>query len=103
MVCKDESGYNLARVITGSQTCLDCLLLCPGLPDVDVAIEILELNFLAAAVDGAAHIFVDLYPVLPAFSAIVFHGLLRSGGLHLDFEIAIDIAIVGAQADIGLQ
>src|SRR5437763_13945150 len=102
MVCKDESGYNSARVITGSQTCSDCLLLCPGLPDVNISIEILKLDFLAAAVDGPAHVLVDLDPILAAFSAIIFHGLLRSGGLHLDFEIAIDIAIIGAQADVGL-
>src|SRR4029077_968600 len=79
------------------------LLLYPRLPYIDISVEILELNFLAPAVDGAAHIFVDLYPIFAAPAAIVFHGLLRRIGLHLNIEVPVDLAIISTQPPVGFQ
>src|SRR5690349_4008678 len=90
------------RILDWSKLSL-ALLFCPGLSDVNIPIEILELNFLAAAVDRATHILVDLDPILATLSAIVFHGLLRSGGLHLNVKVTVNIAIVSAKAHVGLK
>ena len=79
------------------------LLLCPGLSDVDIPIEILELDFLAASVDCPANIFIDLHTILAAFATIIFHGLLWSSRLHFHIKVTVNLAIISAQAHIGFQ
>src|SRR5207248_4244173 len=46
------------------------------LADVDVAVEIPELDLLAAAVDGSTHAFIYFYFVAASLGAAVFRGLL---------------------------
>jgi len=52
-------------------------LFCAGFTDVDAAVEVGELHFRAATVDGATHGFVDLHFVLAAVTAAVFDDGLR--------------------------
>jgi len=74
-----------------------------GFADVDLALEVGELDFGAAAVDGAVDGFVDLDAVLAAFAAAIFDGGLIGSSAELHVEIAEDIAAVGADADIGFE
>src|ERR1700688_1528330 len=74
-----------------------------GLADVDLALEVGELDFWAAAVNGAVDGFVDLDAVLAAFAAAVFDDGGRGGGAELDLEIAEDVAAVGTNADVGFE
>src|SRR5262245_11776714 len=43
------------------------------LPDIDIAVEILELDFLATAIDCAANSLIDLHHVFSSLAAPVFH------------------------------
>src|ERR1700722_2929517 len=78
-------------------------LFCAGFTDVDAAVEVGELHFRAATVDGAAHGFVDLHFVLAAMTAAVFDDGLRCLRRHVHIEIAEDVAVVGAEADVGFE
>src|ERR1700686_4059940 len=74
-----------------------------GLADVDLALEVGELDFGAAAVDGAVDGFVDLDAVLAALAAAVFDDGRGGRGAELDVEIAEDVAAVGTNADVGFE
>src|SRR5262249_30458992 len=78
-------------------------LLFPSLPDVDIPVKILELNLRAAAVDGAADGLIHLHHVPSALGPSVFHGGLGGGRLQLNVEVGIDLAVVGAHAEIGFE
>src|SRR5229473_6271044 len=80
-----------------------CIVRLLGFADVDLALEVGELDFGAAAVDGAVDGFVDLDAVLAAFAAAIFDGGLIGSSAELDVEIAENIAAVGADADIGFE
>src|SRR6266700_3102391 len=79
------------------------LLLRPRLPQIDAPVEVLELDFLTAPIDGSTDGFVNLDPVLATFTAIILHRLLRSVGLEVDVKVAEDLTVVRTQADIGFQ
>ena len=68
-----------------------------------MALEVGELDFGAAAVDGAVNGFVDLDAVLATFAAAIFDDGGGRGGAELDVEIAEDVAAVGANADVGFE
>ncbi len=74
-----------------------------GFADVDLALEVGELDFGAAAVDGAVDGFVDLDAVLATLAAVVFDNGRGGSGAELDVEIAEDVAAVGANADVGFE
>src|SRR5260370_1735966 len=74
-----------------------------GFADVNLALEVGELDFGAAAVDGAVDGFVDLDAVLAPLAAAVFDGGLIGSSAQLHGEIAEDVAAVGADADIGFE
>src|SRR5690348_13534976 len=77
------------------------LLLSPSFPYINIAVEILELDFLAATVDRAFHVFIDFNAVFSAFAAIIFHCLLRRAGSQIDVKVAVNLAVVRAHAHIG--
>src|SRR5258707_12683697 len=79
------------------------LLLRSRLPNVDIAVKILELEFLAAAINGSADSFIDLDQVLPAPSAFVLHHLLWSIGLEVDIKVTEYLTVVCTQVDSGFQ
>src|SRR5258708_2570231 len=80
-----------------------CIVPLLGFADVDLALEVGELDFGAAAVDGAVDGFVDLDAVLAAFAAAIFDGGLIGSSAELHVEIAEDVAAVGADADVGFE
>src|SRR5262249_30720386 len=74
-----------------------------GLADVDAAMEVGELQFGAAAVDGSVNRLVDLDAIFAAMPAAILDGLLRVGGLELNIEIAKDVSAIGLQAEVCFQ
>jgi len=79
------------------------LLFRPRLPQIDAPVEVLELDLLAATVDGTADRFVDLDPVLAAFATIILHRLLGLIRLEFDVKVAENLTVVGTQTDSGFQ
>src|SRR5438105_2673034 len=71
--------------------------------NVDAAVEIRELIFRTAAVDGPVDGLVDLDQVLSTMTASIFNGLLGCGSLNLDVEIGEDLTAIGLHAEIGFQ
>src|SRR5256885_15821880 len=74
-----------------------------GFADVDAAIEVCKLQFLAAAVDCGVDGLVDLDKVFATVAAPILDDLLWRGSLNLDVKITENLAAIGLKAKVGFQ
>src|SRR3954454_9169988 len=84
--------------------CRDPLLrLHSRFANIDIAVEIPELDFRTAAVNGSTHRLIDLYAIMAALSATVFGDLLGSARSERHVEVADDLAAVRDDYQIGFE
>ena len=75
----------------------------PGFPDVNIAVEIVELDLLAAAINSSANGFVDLDAIASVLGVSVGEGLLGCTSYQRHIEVAEDFSTIGTDYQIGFQ